>query len=163
MPVQPTPIKRRRSVAKEWHKTLAIQLCSARWVGLADFQQRRVEVDADDRFVANRSCFRHTWPFDDHRNTDSAFVQHAFRTAQRRVRSGTAVAAIVRAEQDDRVVGKLETVQCVQYTTNTLINARNHRGVLSVGVVSPFCLRSELFGQVGFGLNRCVHGVMCQI
>ena len=133
------------------------------------FENRREDVLVDDRRIEARSFRRLSRPAEYQRHADAAFVDGSFTLAQRQVlRVGLsalvlsqAVTAVVRHEEDDRVVGDPFGFEVVEYVAQAFVHSLDHRGVTGLLFVHS---RVEVFSDEPFvALNGCVVGVVGEI
>ncbi len=103
--------------------------------------QGRVQIDADDRFVAYGPRLHDAGPFHEKRLADTAFVVRSLVTAQR-IHVGRLVeSAVVGIEDHDRVFGQSQFVERAADEPDAVVDGLDHRGVLHVVVQLPRCLR----------------------
>ena len=104
-----------------------------------EFEERRIEIHAVDRLVADGAGRDTAGPAEDVRHADAAFVEHALAAAQRCVVGDAAAldafalvaadAAVVAGEDHERVVAELEFVEHGQHAADAFVHAGDHGGI----------------------------------
>src|ERR1051326_3660077 len=112
--------------AKQWNKALSIYHLMLFGSNACNFHQCRIEIMKDDWFITNRSGPNFSRPANDAGHSQAAFVEKGLSGAQRKVLGDCPFAAIVRHENQNRVLGETESVQFGHDLANSIVNAFEH-------------------------------------
>src|SRR5207248_8656673 len=152
VPVQ--GLARQRSGPAE-HRGQADAVRFAAALDATRLEKRRVEINTADRHIATLTGFRDAGPLDEKRHADTAFVEVAFAISQRRVDRrrrvrplADAQAAVVRGEDDDRLIAQLQVIQLLENAADALVHALDHGGVDRIVLAARFAVAAVLGLQI---------------
>ncbi len=127
-----------------------------------DLQDRGKEVDAAGRHVGGALRLDHAGPANDQWHANAAFVGKPFAGTQRGVVGRSQQPAVVRGEDDHRVLGKTQLVQHGHDPARGIVDTLDHGRINGVLLVRAR-LGTIFLDQISLGLDRRMHGIVAQI